>query len=58
MVIFARACHLVPNGSELNWCRTVPRLSATFGALSDPTLRAALERLMSGEASVGELAEP
>lgn len=34
------------------------RLSATFGALADPTRRAILERLMFGEASVGELAEP
>jgi DNA-binding transcriptional ArsR family regulator len=34
------------------------RLSATFGALADPTRRAILEHLMEGEASVGELAEP
>lgn len=34
------------------------RLSAIFGALADPTRRAILERLMSGEAAVGELAEP
>src|ERR671910_2567389 len=34
------------------------QLSATFGALADPTRRAILERLMKGEASVGELAEP
>src|SRR5882672_8084706 len=34
------------------------RLSATFGALADPTRRAVLERLLKGEASVGELAEP
>jgi DNA-binding transcriptional ArsR family regulator len=34
------------------------RLSETFGALSDPTRRAILARLASGEASVTELAEP
>lgn len=34
------------------------RLGATFAALADPTRRAILARLASGEASVGELAEP
>ncbi len=34
------------------------RLSTTFSALSDPTRRAILARLASGEASVTELAEP
>jgi DNA-binding transcriptional ArsR family regulator len=34
------------------------RLSRTFSALSDPTRRAILARLASGEASVTELAEP
>ena len=34
------------------------RLDATFLALADPTRRAILARLMQGEASVGELAEP
>ncbi len=34
------------------------RLSATFAALADPTRRAILARLASGEATVGELAEP
>ena len=34
------------------------RLSATFAALADPTRRAILARLITGEASVGELAEP
>jgi len=34
------------------------RLTATFHALADPTRRAILARLASGEASVGELAEP
>jgi DNA-binding transcriptional ArsR family regulator len=34
------------------------RLDATFTALADPTRRAILARLASGEASVMELAEP
>ena len=34
------------------------RLSATFSALSDPTRRAILTRLASGETSVAELAKP
>lgn len=34
------------------------RLDATFIALADPTRRAILARLMRGEASVMELAEP
>jgi DNA-binding transcriptional ArsR family regulator len=33
-------------------------LSLTFAALSDPTRRAILARLASGECSVGELAKP
>jgi DNA-binding transcriptional ArsR family regulator len=33
-------------------------LSATFAALADPTRRAILARLVTGEASVTELAEP
>jgi DNA-binding transcriptional ArsR family regulator len=33
-------------------------LSATFGALADPTRRALLARLAEGEATVNELAEP
>ena len=33
-------------------------LSATFAALADPTRRAILARLASGEASVTEIAEP
>ena len=33
-------------------------LNATFAALADPTRRAILARLASGEASVMELAEP
>jgi DNA-binding transcriptional ArsR family regulator len=34
------------------------RLSTTFAALADPTRRAILARLASGETSVSELAEP
>ena len=34
------------------------RLSATFAALADPTRRAILKRLASGETSVTELARP
>jgi DNA-binding transcriptional ArsR family regulator len=33
-------------------------LSVTFGALADPTRRAILARLASGEATVSELGEP
>ncbi len=36
----------------------IDRLSATFAALADPTRRAILARLASGEASVKELAAP
>jgi DNA-binding transcriptional ArsR family regulator len=38
--------------------RAPHRLDATFAALADPTRRAILARLVSGEASVMELAEP
>jgi DNA-binding transcriptional ArsR family regulator len=34
------------------------RLNATFAALADPTRRAILARLASGEVAVNELAEP
>jgi DNA-binding transcriptional ArsR family regulator len=37
---------------------TADRLSHTFAALADPTRRAILARLASGEASVTELARP
>jgi DNA-binding transcriptional ArsR family regulator len=37
---------------------TAEQLDTTFAALADPTRRAILARLASGEASVGELAEP
>jgi len=43
----------------LGYGQTTPdRLGATFAALADPTRRAILARLASGEASVTELAEP
>jgi len=38
--------------------RTSERLDATFAALADPTRRAILARLASGEATVTELAAP
>ena len=41
--------HMVMKEAELN---------ATFAALADPTRRAILARLASGEATVNELAEP
>lgn len=34
------------------------RLDRTFGALADPTRRAILSRLSTGDATVGELARP
>jgi DNA-binding transcriptional ArsR family regulator len=37
---------------------SVDQLSSTFAALADPTRRAILDRLVEGEATVGELAEP
>jgi DNA-binding transcriptional ArsR family regulator len=37
---------------------TSEQLDATFTALADPTRRAILARLMTGEASVNELGEP
>jgi DNA-binding transcriptional ArsR family regulator len=37
---------------------TQDHLSATFAALADPTRRAILARLTTGDASVNELAEP
>ncbi|HXZ13758.1 MAG TPA: metalloregulator ArsR/SmtB family transcription factor [Candidatus Sulfotelmatobacter sp.] len=37
---------------------TSDSLSSTFSALADPTRRAILARLVSGEASVTEIAEP
>jgi DNA-binding transcriptional ArsR family regulator len=37
---------------------SVERLNLAFGALADPTRRAILSRLASGEASVSDLARP
>jgi DNA-binding transcriptional ArsR family regulator len=37
---------------------TTEQLDTTFAALADPTRRSILARLASGEATVGELAEP
>jgi DNA-binding transcriptional ArsR family regulator len=37
---------------------TNTQLNATFAALADPTRRAILARLASGEATVGDLAKP
>ena len=42
--------HIIMNETEL--------LNATFAALADPTRRAILARLATGEATVTELAEP
>lgn len=43
----------------LSYAQMTPdHLDATFAALADPTRRAILARLASGEASVMELAEP
>jgi DNA-binding transcriptional ArsR family regulator len=46
---------LEPFGYEMSPSQ---RLDATFAALADPTRRAILARLASGEASVTELAKP
>src|ERR1700726_1428654 len=40
------------------YLRSSARLDATFAALADPTRRAILARLASGEASVTDLARP
>ncbi|SRR6266851_1306547 len=42
----------------VNQVPTSPDLSTTFAALADPTRRAILARLASGEATVSELTEP
>lgn len=42
----------------IGYVNQAARLNATFAALADPTRRAILARLASGEASVLELAEP
>lgn len=53
--------HLVPQpySSATRWFPVAhDQLSTTFAALADPTRRAILARLLKGEASVAELAEP
>jgi len=42
----------------VKYSTSADRLSATFAALADPTRRAILARLASGEASVTDLAKP
>src|SRR6202047_271660 len=42
----------------ISYIQSSARLDAIFAALADPTRRAILARLASGEASVTELAEP
>ena len=43
---------------QIGYAQGLPNLDAVFAALADPTRRAILSRLASGEASVNELAEP
>src|SRR5208283_1189968 len=53
------ADHISPSGYlTIRFMVPPDRLSTTFAALADPTRRAILARLISGEASVTELAEP
>jgi|SRR5579864_4275493 len=42
----------------VQYSKTTDRLSNTLGALADPTRRAILARLSSGEATVKQLAKP
>jgi DNA-binding transcriptional ArsR family regulator len=53
MYLTNRLSNLMVNSSGLSH-----DLSVTFGALADPTRRAILARLASGEATVSELGEP
>jgi DNA-binding transcriptional ArsR family regulator len=53
MYLTNRLSNLMVNSSGLS-----RDLSVTFGALADPTRRAILARLASGEATVSELGEP
>jgi DNA-binding transcriptional ArsR family regulator len=53
MYLTNRLFNLMVNNLEMP-----PDLSVTFGALADPTRRAILARLASGEATVSELGEP
>src|SRR6266851_6330551 len=42
----------------MNETATTDQLNSTFAALADPTRRAILARLVEGDATVNELAEP
>jgi DNA-binding transcriptional ArsR family regulator len=53
MYLTNRLSNLMVNNPEMS-----RDLSVTFGALADPTRRAILARLASGEATVSELGEP
>src|SRR5713226_9112891 len=57
-----RFCQMYLTTRLLNWMvhdnMSPDRLSTTFAALADPTRRAILARLIAGETSVTELAEP
>ena len=60
-LLLGRVCStawLTIEGQRLILNQMVERLDATFHALTDPTRRAMLARLASGERSIGELAEP
>lgn len=50
--------HTLYNNEVINMAVAALRLDDTFAALADPTRRAILRRLASGEASVSELAGP
>lgn len=43
---------------QIGYTPSPPNLDAVFAALADPTRRAILTRLVDGEASVNEIAEP
>ena len=43
---------------QISYINTPPNLDAMFAALADPTRRAILLRLVDGQASVNELADP
>ena len=61
-MFYLTALSIVYNVSVIELCGYVmtftERLSVTFAALADPTRRAILARLASGDASVMELAKP
>lgn len=43
---------------QIGYSKSAPELDAVFAALADPTRRAILSKLASGEASVNEIAAP